>query len=96
MGAEGLDAELRFRIGGRGEVGADGLALWFTEAGLEDRFSPQKGQKEFGASHAFGHVTSWTGLAVFLDTFHNEQVEEAAAAFLPRVYVDTGLLLVRY
>jgi hypothetical protein len=35
-----FDLELRFRVSGRGEVGADGFALWYTERGLEERFDP--------------------------------------------------------
>ena len=49
----GMDLEMRFRVGGSGAVGADGMALWFTAKGLAERFEQKMG---FGVKHAFGHV----------------------------------------
>lgn len=48
-----------FRVTGRGRIGADGLALWFTE---------QKGVE----GPVFGSSDMWKGLAVIFDTFDND------------------------
>ena len=72
-----FDMELRFRVSGEGDVGADGFALWYTERGLEERFDPSM-SAEFGAKHAFGHVDKWTGLGLFFDTYDNEDLEAGA------------------
>jgi len=72
----GFDLEMSFRVGGAGEQGADGLALWFTAAGLEDRFQA----KGFGVKHAFGHVDQWTGLGIFFDTYDNDASPDPSGA----------------
>jgi hypothetical protein len=75
--AESFDLQLRYRVSGAGEVGADGFALWYTERGLEERFDPSMAA-EFGAKHAFGHVDKWTGLGLFFDSYDNEDLEAGA------------------
>lgn len=54
--------ELKLRITGRGRVGADGMAIWFTEeAGVE--------------GSVFGSNDQWKGLGVFLDSFDNDGLQ---------------------
>jgi len=53
------EIELVFRITGRGRVGADGLALWYTE---------EKGQE----GPVFGSSDQWKGLGLFFDSFDND------------------------
>lgn len=48
-----------FRVTGRGRIGADGLAFWFTE---------QRGAE----GPVFGSSDMWKGLGVFFDTFDND------------------------
>ncbi|NXK43023.1 LMAN1 protein, partial [Piprites chloris] len=53
------EVEVTFRVTGRGRVGADGLAVWFTEEqGLE--------------GPVFGAADKWNGLGVFFDSFDND------------------------
>eukprot|EP00096_Caligus_rogercresseyi_P002019 TRINITY_DN1364_c0_g1_i2.p1 TRINITY_DN1364_c0_g1~~TRINITY_DN1364_c0_g1_i2.p1 ORF type:complete len:369 (-),score=126.45 TRINITY_DN1364_c0_g1_i2:1216-2322(-) len=51
--------ELDFRVTGRGRVGADGLAFWFTS---------QKGVE----GPVFGSSDKWNGLGLFFDSFDND------------------------
>nr|XP_034322732.1 protein ERGIC-53 [Crassostrea gigas] len=51
--------ECVFKVTGRGRVGADGLAIWFTE---------DKGQE----GPVFGNQDMWRGLGVFMDSFDND------------------------
>ncbi|XP_065195902.1 protein ERGIC-53-like [Sycon ciliatum] len=53
------EVEMVFRVTGRGRVGADGLAMWFTE---------QKGT----SGPVFGSSDQWHGLGVFFDSFDND------------------------
>ncbi|XP_062619727.1 protein ERGIC-53-like, partial [Saccostrea cucullata] len=48
-----------FKVTGRGRVGSDGLAVWFTE---------DKGQE----GPVFGNQNMWRGLGVFMDSFDND------------------------
>ncbi|NWR39694.1 LMAN1 protein, partial [Tachuris rubrigastra] len=53
------EVEVTFRVTGRGRIGADGLAVWFTEEqGLE--------------GPVFGAADRWNGLGVFFDSFDND------------------------
>jgi len=53
------EVELVFRITGRGRVGADGLALWYTATpGVE--------------GPVFGSSDKWNGLGLFFDSFDND------------------------
>ncbi|KAF4528690.1 hypothetical protein B566_EDAN015502 [Ephemera danica] len=54
------EADVTFRVTGRGRVGADGLAFWFTES---------KGGYD---GPVFGSVDQWVGLAVIFDSFDND------------------------
>jgi mannose-binding lectin 1 len=56
---EHWEIEVVFRVSGRGRIGADGLAVWFTE----DR--AQEGP-------VFGNSDNWKGLGVFFDSFDND------------------------
>ncbi|XP_065662210.1 protein ERGIC-53 isoform X2 [Hydra vulgaris] len=53
------EVEVFFKISGRGRVGGDGLAVWFTEtAGLP--------------GPVFGSSDKWKGLGLFFDSFDND------------------------
>jgi mannose-binding lectin 1 len=53
------EVELWFRVTGRGRLGADGLAFFFTESKLEE-------------GPVFGSADNFKGLAVFFDSFDND------------------------
>ncbi|XP_064465180.1 protein ERGIC-53-like [Ornithodoros turicata] len=53
------EIEIIFRVTGRGRLGADGLAFWFT-----DRRMPP--------GPVFGSSDKWVGLGVFMDSFDND------------------------
>merc|ERR1712141_822454 len=53
------EVELQFRVTGRGRIGADGLAFWYTATkGFE--------------GPVFGSSDRWNGLGVFFDSFDND------------------------
>jgi mannose-binding lectin 1 len=53
------EVEITFRVTGRGRIGADGLAFWYTAAkGVE--------------GPVFGSSDMWIGLGVFFDSFDND------------------------
>jgi len=53
------EVELTFRVTGRGRIGADGLAFWYTAAkGVE--------------GPVYGSSDQWIGLGVFFDSFDND------------------------
>uniref|UniRef100_A0A8C9YBE6 Lectin, mannose-binding, 1 n=1 Tax=Sander lucioperca TaxID=283035 RepID=A0A8C9YBE6_SANLU len=53
------EAEVTFRVSGRGRMGADGLALWFTTAqGLD--------------GPVYGAADQWNGVGIFFDSFDND------------------------
>ncbi|KAG5328658.1 LMAN1 protein, partial [Acromyrmex charruanus] len=54
------EVELVFRISGRGRIGADGLAFWYTS------------DKGFYNGSVFGSSDLWTGLGIFFDSFDND------------------------
>uniref|UniRef100_A0A672YYN3 Lectin, mannose-binding, 1 n=1 Tax=Sphaeramia orbicularis TaxID=375764 RepID=A0A672YYN3_9TELE len=56
---EHWEAEVTFRVSGRGRMGADGLAVWFTTAqGLD--------------GPVYGAADHWNGVGVFFDSFDND------------------------
>ncbi|XP_074546441.1 protein ERGIC-53 [Halichoeres trimaculatus] len=56
---EHWEAEVTFRVSGRGRMGADGLAMWFTaEQGLD--------------GPVYGAADKWNGVGVFFDSFDND------------------------
>uniref|UniRef100_A0AAX7UDN3 L-type lectin-like domain-containing protein n=1 Tax=Astatotilapia calliptera TaxID=8154 RepID=A0AAX7UDN3_ASTCA len=56
---EHWEAEVTFRVSGRGRMGADGLAVWFTSTqGLE--------------GPVYGAADQWNGIGVFFDSFDND------------------------
>ncbi|XP_055686391.1 protein ERGIC-53 isoform X3 [Lutzomyia longipalpis] len=54
------DVEIVFRVSGRGRVGADGLAFWYTT---------EKGDYN---GDVFGSSDRWSGLGLFFDSFDND------------------------
>ncbi|KAF7394098.1 hypothetical protein HZH68_010917 [Vespula germanica] len=54
------EVDLMFRITGRGRIGADGLAFWYT------------GAKGAYNGTVFGSSDQWNGLGVFFDSFDND------------------------
>jgi len=53
------EVEIQFRVTGRGRIGADGLAFWYTSAkGFE--------------GPVFGSSDRWNGLGIFFDSFDND------------------------
>ncbi|XP_037341311.2 protein ERGIC-53 [Pungitius pungitius] len=53
------EAEVTFRVSGRGRMGADGLAVWFTtEQGLD--------------GPVYGAADMWNGVGIFFDSFDND------------------------
>ncbi|XP_078052978.1 lectin, mannose binding protein ergic53 [Augochlora pura] len=54
------EVELIFRVAGRGRIGADGLAFWYTSS---------KGAYN---GTVFGSVDQWNGLGLFFDSFDND------------------------
>ncbi|KAK3881132.1 hypothetical protein Pcinc_014421 [Petrolisthes cinctipes] len=56
---EWWEVDFVFRVTGRGRIGADGLALWFSDKpGVE--------------GPVFGSSDQWNGLGVFFDSFDND------------------------
>jgi len=54
------EVDILFRVTGRGRIGADGLAFWFTQ---------NKGDYD---GEVFGSSDKWVGLGVFFDSFDND------------------------
>ncbi|XP_075218847.1 lectin, mannose binding protein ergic53 [Lycorma delicatula] len=54
------EVDIIFRISGRGRIGADGLAFWYTE---------DKGDYN---GEVFGSSDKWKGLGIFFDSFDND------------------------
>lgn len=54
------EIDVAFRVSGRGRVGADGLAIWFTS---------EKGDYN---GEVFGSSDRWTGLGIIFDSFDND------------------------
>jgi mannose-binding lectin 1 len=54
------EVDVAFRISGRGRIGADGLAFWYTT---------EKGDYN---GEVFGSSDKWQGLAIFFDSFDND------------------------
>ncbi|XP_068430188.1 protein ERGIC-53 [Clinocottus analis] len=53
------EAEVTFRVSGRGRMGADGLAVWFTtDQGLD--------------GPVYGAADQWNGVGIFFDSFDND------------------------
>ncbi|KAK0175762.1 hypothetical protein PV327_009488 [Microctonus hyperodae] len=57
---EWWEIDLVFRVTGRGRIGADGLAFWYTAA---------KGAYD---GTVFGSSDMWNGLGIFFDSFDND------------------------
>ncbi|CAG9764058.1 unnamed protein product [Ceutorhynchus assimilis] len=54
------EADVSFRISGRGRIGADGLAFWYVS---------KKGDYD---GEVFGSSDKWNGLGIFFDSFDND------------------------
>ncbi|GFN88970.1 ergic-53 like protein [Plakobranchus ocellatus] len=61
----GWEIEAGLRIAGRGRIGADGMAIWFTE-------NRASAQDDPNTNVVFGAADKWNGLGVFLDSFDND------------------------
>jgi mannose-binding lectin 1 len=59
MSSDDWEIEVAVRINGRGRIGADGMAIWYT-----DKMGHQ--------GSVFGSNDYWNGLGVFLDSFDND------------------------
>jgi len=57
------EVDLTFKVTGRGRIGADGLAFWYTAAKSTE--SPATG-------HVYGSIDRWIGLGLFFDSFDND------------------------
>jgi len=68
------EVEMVIRVGGGGNIGADGLAFWYT-------LDPRK------EGTAFGSIQRWNGLGVFFDTFDNDGQGDHP---IIRVFVNDG------
>ncbi|XP_030048857.1 protein ERGIC-53 isoform X2 [Microcaecilia unicolor] len=56
---ENWEVQVTFRVTGRGRIGADGLAIWYTShQGLD--------------GNVFGAADSWNGVGIFFDSFDND------------------------
>ncbi|XP_067106360.1 protein ERGIC-53 [Osmerus mordax] len=56
---ENWEAQVTFRVSGRGRMGADGLAVWFTsQQGLD--------------GPVYGAADAWNGIGIFFDSFDND------------------------
>lgn len=56
---EHWEVEVTFRVSGRGRMGADGLAVWFTTSqGLD--------------GPVYGAADQWNGVGIFFDSFDND------------------------
>ncbi|PIO22411.1 Protein ERGIC-53 [Aquarana catesbeiana] len=56
---ENWEVEVTFRVTGRGRIGADGLAIWYTaEQGLD--------------GEVYGAANAWNGVGIFFDSFDND------------------------
>ncbi|KAL0965900.1 hypothetical protein UPYG_G00287490 [Umbra pygmaea] len=53
------EVEVTFRVSGRGRMGADGLAIWFTTAQGTD-------------GPVYGAADRWNGIGIFFDSFDND------------------------
>ena len=56
---EWWEVEIMFRVNGKGRIGADGLAFWFTS-------------QKYLEGPVFGSSDNWRGLALFFDSFDND------------------------
>ncbi|XP_048251141.1 protein ERGIC-53-like [Haliotis rufescens] len=56
---ENWEIEVAVRVSGRGRIGADGMAIWYTK---------NKGVE----GDVFGSNDKWDGLGIFLDSFDND------------------------
>ncbi|XP_049545732.1 protein ERGIC-53 [Anopheles darlingi] len=54
------EVEIVFRVSGRGRIGADGLAFWYTA------------EKGSYIGDVFGSSDQWVGLGIFFDSFDND------------------------
>merc|ERR1719285_924917 len=57
------EVDLTFKVTGRGRIGADGLAFWYTAAKSTE--SPATG-------HVYGSIDRWIGLGLFFDSFDHD------------------------
>ena len=61
------EIEVHIRISGRGKIGADGMALWYTVEGAPTDNSDRR---------VYGARDRWMGLGIILDSFDNDNQQD--------------------
>ena len=61
------EVEVHIRISGRGKIGADGMAIWYTVDGAP---------AENGDKRIYGSRDRWQGLGILLDSFDNNNQQD--------------------
>jgi mannose-binding lectin 1 len=61
------EVEVHIRISGRGKIGADGMAIWYTVEG-----APGEGTDR----RIYGSRDRWMGLGIVLDSFDNNNQQD--------------------
>lgn len=66
---EWWEVDIVFRISGRGRIGADGMAFWYTTE-----------QGDYNGN-SFGSSDRWNGLGVLFDSFDNDNAHNNPVSF---------------
>lgn len=70
---EWWEVDIVFRISGRGRIGADGMAFWYTTE-----------QGDYNGN-SFGSSDRWNGLGVLFDSFDNDNAHNNPVSFFLNV-----------
>jgi len=68
FGKDWWEVEIHIRISGRGKIGADGMAVWYTVEG-----SPPEHNADYTV---YGSRNNWMGLGIILDSFDNNAQQD--------------------
>lgn len=68
FGKDWWEVEIHIRISGRGKIGADGMAVWYTVEG-----SPPENNADYTV---YGSRNNWMGLGIILDSFDNNAQQD--------------------